>query len=253
MARDRPVIHSDPETSVAVEEETTRAKASKGSRAEIIRAVGTPLGFFTLIVLAAETIVGAVALATSGEERTQLLLGMLALLLFLIAVVALLAAFRPGSLDATRPTSPEVGTQELGPDAPSSKARPPSGVASEWYCEWRLGKNDSLFTEFLTLRAERDGRVTGVRRIESSKVTNYAVAGYARGAFWWLEYHDAERSGGGTLLLKELTSGRRRGFVNSVDCESGELRCQLNQWVPVANRLSYERTWQEPIGSRKEP
>jgi hypothetical protein len=53
--------------------------AVPGSKAAVIAAVQTPLGFFVLVVLLVEVVLGSVAALTAGIDRTYLILGMLAL------------------------------------------------------------------------------------------------------------------------------------------------------------------------------
>lgn len=231
------------------------SKSRKGGRAswsEIIATVQTPLGFFALIVLVVEAIFGGMAAVSSGTDRTYLVLGMLAIMLSLILIVAVLAFIRPESLHGQRPASRTVVLAQTQPANAQPFASTATATSNEWYSEWRLGRNETLYTEFLTLHIEQNGTVTGKRRVESRSVTTYMVVGFTRGAFLWLEYHDPERSGGGTLLLKEFTSGRLRGFITSIDCDNGRLRCYLNSWVPVVARAQFDRSWQKLIGEISE-
>lgn len=79
---------------------TGKRPASK-ARIGVIGAVQTPLGFFTLVVLVVEGILGSVA-AFSGTERSTALYGMLAIIGALIIVVAGFAVFRPEALSGIR-------------------------------------------------------------------------------------------------------------------------------------------------------
>ena len=67
-------------------------------REGIVAAVQTPLGFFSLVVLVLEAMLGGLAFASAGTERQ--LLGYLAagILGALVLLVASLAAFRPEAL-----------------------------------------------------------------------------------------------------------------------------------------------------------
>ena len=67
-------------------------------KAELIRAVKTPLGYFTLIVLVVEAIIGGITPFTSGQDRTFLIIGMLVIILCLIIIVAFMAWFRAYAL-----------------------------------------------------------------------------------------------------------------------------------------------------------
>lgn len=64
----------------------------------IIQAVKTPLGFFVLVVLIVEAILGGSAIFSSGPDRTYLVIGMISLLFLLVIIVAVMAYFRPSSL-----------------------------------------------------------------------------------------------------------------------------------------------------------
>lgn len=72
-------------------------------RTSIISAVRTPLGFFVFVVLVVEGILGTLSgAALSGADRSIALYGMLILIGALIAVVVLLAVFRPEALVGAR-------------------------------------------------------------------------------------------------------------------------------------------------------
>lgn len=73
-------------------------KRDKGSRVTIINTVQTPLGFFVLVVLIVEVILGVLTNFSSGDDKTYLVIGMLALILLLVLIVAGMAIFRPASL-----------------------------------------------------------------------------------------------------------------------------------------------------------
>lgn len=67
-------------------------------KVNIINAVKTPLGFFVLVVLIVEMIFGISANISSGNERTLLIIGMMALVFFMVLIVAIMAWVRPDSL-----------------------------------------------------------------------------------------------------------------------------------------------------------
>jgi len=73
------------------------------NRIDIIRTVKTPLGFFTLVVLIVEAILGITANFSQGADRTYLVIGMIVLIFLLIIIVAILAALRPEALSGKRP------------------------------------------------------------------------------------------------------------------------------------------------------
>lgn len=76
----------------------------KESRASIIQAVETPLGFFALVVLVVEVILGITANFSEGIDRTYLIIGMLALIFIMVIVVSLFSFFRPEALIGKRPS-----------------------------------------------------------------------------------------------------------------------------------------------------
>ena len=87
---------------------TTQASNNKKSptRIDIIQTVKTPLGFFTLVVLIVEGILGVItANLSQGADRTYLILGMLLLIFLLVVIVAIFALFRPEALSGKRPSS----------------------------------------------------------------------------------------------------------------------------------------------------
>lgn len=83
--------------------------ARKEERTGIIRAVNTPLGFFALIVLVVEAIIGATTVLSKLSEPHQYIciLLMITLLFLMIVIVACIAVTKPGAL------SPELGETEL--------------------------------------------------------------------------------------------------------------------------------------------
>ena len=71
---------------------------SKWSREQVIRAVQTPLGFFSLVVLVVEAMLGILAGFSTGSQRTFLVWGILLLIALLVLVVTFLAYKRPDVL-----------------------------------------------------------------------------------------------------------------------------------------------------------
>ncbi len=89
----------------------TKSPEQKSSdRVEIISAVKTYLGFFVLIVLVVEAVLGALALKTEGENQLVALYGMLFVIVALIVVVSFFAYRKPEALLRTvaATTSSEV-------------------------------------------------------------------------------------------------------------------------------------------------
>jgi len=82
---------------------TPQHVSNSEERTSIISAVKTPLGFFVFVVLVVEGILGTLSgAALSGADRSVALYGMLILIGALIAVVVLLAVFRPEALAGAR-------------------------------------------------------------------------------------------------------------------------------------------------------
>ena len=76
------------------------------NRVGIISTVKTPLGFFVLVVLVVEAILGGIAYASNTPNSTFALLGMIGILVLLIAVVVFLAVYRPEALRGRRAPAP---------------------------------------------------------------------------------------------------------------------------------------------------
>ncbi len=93
---------------------TLRGSIDKNSaaRVDIIQTVKTPLGFFTLVVLVVEVILGIAANFSQGTDRTYLIVGMLSLIFLLVIIVAGLAVFRPEALSGQRPIVLLEGTSQ---------------------------------------------------------------------------------------------------------------------------------------------
>lgn len=84
---------------MAIQNSTGEAPSN---RVGIIQAVKTPLGFFSLVVLVVEAILGVTANFSQGTDRTYLIVGMLSLIFLLVIIVAAFAYFRPGALGEER-------------------------------------------------------------------------------------------------------------------------------------------------------
>jgi hypothetical protein len=82
-------------------------KPKNNERVQIIQAVQTPLGFFTLVVLVVEIILGLLASKASGLDFTILLVSMVLLLFSLIIIVGIIVNRNPAML--TGPTKQESG------------------------------------------------------------------------------------------------------------------------------------------------
>jgi hypothetical protein len=73
-----------------------------GERLSLVEAIKTPLGFFSLAILVVEALLGGLALALSGSDRTFLLFSIVGILVLLVLVVATIASLRPEALRAQR-------------------------------------------------------------------------------------------------------------------------------------------------------
>lgn len=167
--------------------------------------------------------------------RTPLLLGIGAVI---VATLGSLAAERSGRKRSDSDTQGSPTNGVVG-----------NTIDTTWYSEWRLGPREKLYKETLQLLEQSNGRVSGKRWVESAEgAKEYRVVGFARGGFYWLEYHDERDRGGGTLLLHEFTSGRLRGLITAANCDTGRIRCIANQWVPKAVEHAYTASMQQPIG-----
>lgn len=66
---------------------------------KIIEAIKTPLGFFSLIVLVIEALLGGIALATDAREDRMLIIQyIIGILVLMIIIVTLISLFRPEAL-----------------------------------------------------------------------------------------------------------------------------------------------------------
>jgi hypothetical protein len=163
-------------------------------------------------------------------------------------------AFREGREISFWP--PKIGARPLPPTDREQKTAEPTRETNasplrtnDWYTEWLLGSN--VHKETLTLSEMPDRRIVGRRWTESNKGTmRYAVSGYVRDGWYWLEYHDEETLGGGTLLLHRLPEigGLLQGLVTFPDCTKGHQLCFANQWIPKAKAESYDPSWQVKLG-----
>ncbi len=72
------------------------------NRLNIIESVKTPIGFFVFVVLVVEAIFGVALSNSQGSERSILIISMIALICTLVAIVVVLAVFRPEALKGER-------------------------------------------------------------------------------------------------------------------------------------------------------
>lgn len=86
---------AEPERQPAKEE-------SPADRVSLVQTVKTPLGFFVLVVLVVEALFALVASAAESSDRAFIFRAMVALIFFLVLLVAVLAAVRPEALRGER-------------------------------------------------------------------------------------------------------------------------------------------------------
>jgi len=85
-------------------------------RVALIESVKTPIGFFALIALIAEAILGTAAIFIDRPEKTYLVVSMIILVFLLVILVALFATFRPEALSGLRPPRALPSSDEARPD-----------------------------------------------------------------------------------------------------------------------------------------
>jgi hypothetical protein len=81
---------------------TGEDNSGHGVRAEIIAAIKTPLGFFSLVILVVVEGILAAAARASGTERTFIFAAMVSVVGLLVVIVAYLAYSRPEALAGKR-------------------------------------------------------------------------------------------------------------------------------------------------------
>ncbi|XGV97895.1 MAG: nucleoside 2-deoxyribosyltransferase [Leptolyngbya sp. BL-A-14] len=96
---------------------TSGKRTEFSSRAGIIQAVDTPIGFFSLVVLAIEALLGIIALTTSEGDRTFIVRSMIALLFIVVAVVSFLAFTKPSLFRASKKEDSKVKPQPVSDDS----------------------------------------------------------------------------------------------------------------------------------------
>ena len=155
-------------------------KQTPGKRVDIIRTVHTPLGFFTLVVLVVEVVLGSVAALSAGGDRTLLILGMLALIFLLVILVACLAVFRPEALGGTRP-----GSQAAEASERKTYARSVGGVTSLWNTEIQ---DDEIREQLQDLAEKADREPSNSQPCtEAGLVYRDRVGDYGLAVWWFIE------------------------------------------------------------------
>jgi hypothetical protein len=118
-----------------------------------------------------------------------------------------------------------------------------------WHSSWQLGCK--TYRERLELRIDARGSIVGRRlydEVGGPLHRIYRVQGFRGKGFDWIEYHEENGAGGGALLLRHLGSGKLRGLITAGHCDTGVLRCYLNQWVLADSEDAYNPEWLLKVG-----
>jgi hypothetical protein len=140
--------------SMAATRATTKVKGGRlpppaaGSRLDIIRTVQSPLGFFVLVVLVVEAIIGGVAGFSGANERLYIISIMAGIVILLVLTVTSLAWFRPEALEGKR--APVLAAARVqGPELPVVKSPKTLVAVSEQLMGHEMGSSER-FTRFGT-------------------------------------------------------------------------------------------------------
>lgn len=99
------------------------SKSYQKFRASIIEFVKTPLGFYTLVALIAEAVLGFTAIFIERPEKTILVWSMIVLVFLLVILVAIIAFIRPEALSGLRPPKVLPSVDEAKPDPSANVER----------------------------------------------------------------------------------------------------------------------------------
>jgi hypothetical protein len=108
------------------------SESRRSDRVHIIDTVQTPLGFFVLIVLVVEVILGIVTTMSAGNDRTYLIVGMLGLIFLLALIVPLMAVYFPGTLYGKEQPSEDRSTARGDRSTAREVSRLPALNNSKW-------------------------------------------------------------------------------------------------------------------------
>lgn len=118
-----------------------------------------------------------------------------------------------------------------------------------WHSSWQFGRK--TYRERLELRLAADGHITGRRfynEVEGAQAWVYALQGFRGKGFDWIEYHEENGAGGGALLLRHVGTGKLRGLITAGHCDTGVLRCYVNQWLLDGTKENYDPEWLVKVG-----
>ena len=117
-----------------------------------------------------------------------------------------------------------------------------------WRSSWRLGRK--TYQERLDVRVGNNGVLSGRRYYSEvgGPEQVFVVNGYRGMGFDWLEYHLENGAGGGALLLRHVGSGKLRGLITAGHCDTGMMRCYVNQWLLESSTDAYDPAWLVKLG-----
>lgn len=145
-------------------------QSTQSGRVGLIRAVNTPLGFFVLIVLVIEAILGTLAGLSSGLDRTLSLVGMLVIILALVGVVAFMAYYRPEALSGLRPPALPVEATIVYPPTEGDRYNKLFDGFSD--CDF-YAFNPPFQVEHAGKKILRESLITHTKRYESRVSSHY--------------------------------------------------------------------------------
>ena len=201
------------------------------NRAQIIETVQTPLGFFVLVVLVVEVILGIVAGFSEPTAQTISIYGMLALIASLILIVSFLAYKRPEALKGIRPTS-ELHT-DLIPQIEKTKINNVLCVSTAEFDHLGIEQDaEILMNKYKNVQLNRKIDLNRFRRkLSSHSFEIVHFLGYVHPQSGDLRFSDNEfLSPDGFLKLLELCKAKL-AFLST--CNSLFLAAKLAPYVNV--------------------
>jgi hypothetical protein len=144
---------------------TKEPTAPREARAGIIAAVQTPLGFFALVVLVVEGILGLTAGLVRGVNPTPVVWAMIVLIFLLVFVVATLSVRYPGALSGKKWRQPAAATALTATPAQVELLKKPSILCISTSDFEKLWTDEDVailsqhFKSTLTIRRNITGRI----------------------------------------------------------------------------------------------
>jgi hypothetical protein len=123
-----------------------------------------------------------------------------------------------------------------------------AGFTEKWYAEYPLRKKLYKETLMYSLYSREVPVLIGRKLYEEvgGATTEYDLRGFRGEGFEWLEYHSVDGRGGGAITLRTGTPDARSGLIIAGACDTGELRCYANRWVPLGAEHRHE--WMREVG-----